>query len=239
MTDIDLADLAAAYRLRPMSAAADKRAATAARRSLDPLLDVGAGPGYHAGVWAAMGRAAVALDISEAMMVKASEHRHVTAVQGSGETLPFADQSFGLAYFHMSIHYGDWRRSLTEARRVVRPGGRIEIWTFDPAAMARTSLGRWFPSVAAIDSERFPDPTDLAAHCASIVSTVAVSTADEPIVRTAAAWEHAVRGRFVSTLQLIDDRELEEGIGAFREQYPNDDTAYRYIAPFTAVTCVV
>lgn len=239
MVDIDLADLAAAYRLRPMSEAATARAAAAASASLDPLLDVGGGPGHHAGVWAGMGRSAVVVDISEAMVKKASEHRHVVVARGAAESLPFTDNAFGLAYFHMSIHYGDWRRALSEAVRVVRGGGRIEVWTFNPSAMHETSLGRWFPTVASLDRERFPDPSDLASHCAKSVASVDVCTTDETIIRTARAWEEAVRGRFVSTLQLIDESELESGIRNFREEYPDDESVYRYNAPFTTVTCVV
>lgn len=239
MADINLADLADAYRLRPMSAAATDRATSAAMASLDPLLDVGGGPGNHAGVWSALGRSAVVVDISEAMVAKAKTNRHIAVARGDASALPFAANVFGLAYFHMSIHYGDWRRSLSEAIRVVRSGGRIEIWTFDPSAMHRTSLGRWFPTVATLDAGRFPDPADLASHCAPEVSSVTVSTTNETIVRTAAAWEEAVRGRFVSTLQLIDRQELESGIRNFRKQYPKDDDTYRYVAPFTTVTCVI
>lgn len=239
MADIDLEALAEAYRLRPMSATGAARAARAAGVSLDPLLDIGGGPGSHASVWASLGRTGVVIDISDAMVRKAARHRHIGVVRGAAEHLPFEDGSFGLAYFHMSIHYGDWRQSLTEAIRVVRGGGRIEIWTFEPAAMVETSLGRWFPTVATIDAQRFPDPIDLATYCASSVSHVSVTTHAEAIVRTARSWEEAVRGRFVSTLQLIDDAELETGIAAFRKAYPDDDALYEYRAPFTAVTCVV
>jgi len=239
MSAIDLGDLARAYRLRPMTEAAIDRAAAAAHGALDPLLDIGGGTGAHAGVWATLGRSALVLDVSDAMVDKAKNRSGVSVVQGDAETLPFQHAQFGLAYFHMSIHYGDWRKSLSEAVRVVRPGGRIEVWTFAPEDLAGTSLGRWFPSVVGIDTARFPSPHDLANHLGPLVQSVTVETAPEEMERTARSWVESVRGRFVSTLQLVDATELDAGVAAFRTRYPNDDDVYRYSAPFTAVTCVV
>ena len=41
---------------------------------------------------------------------------------------PFANASFDLAIFNASIHYStDYRRTLTEVRRCLRPGGRLVI----------------------------------------------------------------------------------------------------------------
>ncbi len=239
LADIDLDVLADGYRLRPMSPTAAARAATVARRCLDPLLDVGGGPGNHSAVWAGLGRRAVLLDVAPAMIEAARRRPNVRVVLGDAQCLPFASNQFGLAYFHMSIHYGDWRRTLTEAARVVRPGGLIDVWTFDPADISTSSLGRWFPSIRHIDEPRFPDPVDLAAHVGALVSSVSIATIVEPIERTAASWTEAVRGRFVSSLQFVPDDEIEAGISAFRSTHPSDDDIYRYESVFTRVTCVV
>jgi SAM-dependent methyltransferase len=239
LADIDLDVLAEGYQLRPISRRAVARAASVARRCLDPILDVGGGPGNHSAVWAELGRLAVLIDVSPAMIEAASRRPNVRVVLGDAERLPFQSDQFGLAYFHMSIHYGDWRRSLAEAARVVRPGGLVDVWTFDPADISSSSLGRWFPSIRQIDEPRFPDPVDLATHVGALVSSVSIATVVEPIERTAASWIEAVRGRFVSSLQFVPDEEIELGIGAFRAMYPSDDDIYRYESVFTRVTCVV
>jgi len=173
------------------------------------------------------------------MATQASTRPHVDVVRGDGENLPFVSGSFGLAYFHTSVHYGDWRLTLPEALRCVRTGGRIEIWTFAPSEIERTSLGRWFPTVVEVDVSRFPDPQDLATLLGESVRSVSVTTEVEPIERTALSWVQGVRGRFVSTLQLVPEDELEMGITAFRRAYPNDDDVYRYEARYTSVACVV
>ena len=239
MAEFDLGVLAEGYQLRPISPTAVERAASIARRCLDPILDVGGGPGNHAAVWAGLGRRAVLVDVSPAMIEVARQRSNIRVVLGDAESLPFGSGQFGLAYFHMSIHYGDWRRSLTEASRVVRPGGLVDVWTFDPADIAASSLGRWFPSIRHIDEPRFPDPLDLVAHVGGLVGSVSVETVVEPIARTAASWIDAIRGRFVSSLQLVPEDEIEAGIEAFRSIYPSDDDIYRYESVFTRVTCVV
>ena len=239
IAEIDLDHLARGYRFRPISERAAQRAADAARESLDPLLDVGGGTGAHAEVWARAGRTAVVLDVSKEMTVQASQRPNVLVMRANAEQMPLRSDSFGLAYFHTSVHYGNWRSTLAEAVRVVRKGGTVEVWTFAPNSIGSTSLGRWFPSIVAIDSVRFPELDALAEYLESLCSSVSVGTEVEPIARTALEWIEGVQGGFVSTLQLIDQAELDEGIGEFRTEYPNDDDVYRYAATYTSIRCIV
>ena len=239
MAEVDLEALAGTYAFRPISPTASKRARTAAISALDPLLDIGGGNGSHAAVWAASGRQALVVDLSTAMTTQASARSHVDVVKADAHRLPFRDRSIGLAYFHMSIHYGDWRETLDEAGRVVRRGGAIEIWTFSPEDIERSSLATWFPTVAEVDTIRFPWPADLAEHLSNVGTAVVVETSSEPLERTAKQWVESVRARFVSTLQFVPVAELEEGIQRFSLRYPNDDDVYRSQANFTRVRCVV
>jgi hypothetical protein len=79
----------------------------------------------------------------------------------------------------------------------------------------------------------------LAEFLGSITTSVEVASVDETIERSAADWEKAVRGRFVSSLQAVPDAELEDGIRRFRSRYRGDDDLYRYQSRFSRVTCVV
>lgn len=203
------------------------------------VLDIGGGTGAHAAVMQREGHLPVLVDPSPAQRTKA----HVsglTVVGGLSQALPFADASFGMAYFHLSLHYGDWEAALSEAVRVVRPGGRVWVWTFSREYLATSFAGRWFPSVHSHDLERFPDVGEVKAHLESLgVEDLWSRVSVETVERTVGEWEDAFRARFVSTLQLIDDDELEQGLSRFRAEHPRSDELVEMGLEFEAVTGTV
>jgi ubiquinone/menaquinone biosynthesis C-methylase UbiE len=239
MVEVDLDDLAEAYRLRPMTRMARSRAVASARNCSGLLLDIGGGTGHHAAQWLGPNRLPIVVDPSLAMLRMARAQSGVVVVQARSQSLPVAEKTAGLAYFHLSIHYGDWRSAIDEAFRVVEFGGRIEIWTMDHTAIERSSLGRWFPRVVEIDLERFPDTDAIARYCRSTGSSVEMTRTNEPIERTASDWSDAVRGRFVSTLQFLDDDEVEEGLSRFAVEYREPDSLYRYELGLTRISTIV
>ncbi len=238
MAEIDLAALSAAYRLRPIGRGGLARARVSAEGIEGVILDIGGGPGDHAKELRSVRRYPIVVDIEPAMCVRAAA-RGLTTVRASSEALPFTDRSVAMAFFHLSIHYGSWRAAIDEALRVVRPEGRIEIWTFDRAGLGVSSLARWFPSVPRIDAERFPDPMIVAAHLRSGGATVVVQSWPDPVEWIAGEWEQAVRARYVSTLQLLDDEEIERGLAAFRSVHPDPSAPYRYSLRFLRISAVV
>jgi ubiquinone/menaquinone biosynthesis C-methylase UbiE len=200
-----------------------------------PLLDVGGGQGAHAETWLGEGRSAIVVDPAHEMCSVAATRPGVAVVSGRSQALPFIDACAGLVYFHLSIHYGPLHDALSEACRVARPGARIEIWTFTPEAMKFSALATWFPSVGAIDARRFPPideiTTDLSRCCAS----VEVEAVPEQVERTAASWQEAVHNRFVSTLQLVPDAEIERGLARFADVFPDPADTYRYTIDFVRI----
>ncbi len=189
---------------------------------------MGGGRGDHAAVWARRGLFAVVLDPAAGMLQAAARRAGVRAVGGSAQALPFRSGSFHLVYFHLSIHYGDWRLALEEAVRVLVPGGRVEVWTLGPEHHARSHLARWFPSVAEIDRRRFPGPGALASHLETLGCRVGVASRPEAVWRRAGDWVAAVRAGFVSTLQLLAAEEIEAGLRRFRREHPRDDEVVTY-----------
>ncbi|MDF1594555.1 MAG: class I SAM-dependent methyltransferase [Acidimicrobiia bacterium] len=185
------------------------------------VLDIGGGTGAHSEVMRTEGFVPVLVDPSAAQRAKA-HGRRLQVVGGVSQRLPFSDHSFDMAYFHLSLHYGDWLDAVTEAVRVVRPGGKVWIWTFTRNYLETSFTGRWFPSVREHDVRRFPDVAVVADHFASSgMERVALGGIVERVERTVAEWEEAFRARFVSTLQLIEDDELEEGVKVFRSAHPD------------------
>jgi len=107
-----------------------------ARESKGPLftLDLGAGNGWLSHRLALEGHFGLAVDIRDDLIDGLGVARAVLAGTGfecrvaSFDSLPVADGAADLAIFNASLHYSsDLATTLREARRVVRPGGRIVI----------------------------------------------------------------------------------------------------------------
>ena len=101
------------------------------------LLDVACGPGTVAAAAAARGANASGLDFSSGMIALArARHPNVTFTEGGAENLPHGDASFDAVVSNFGIHHvPDPVAALTEARRVLAPGGRVAftVWA-DPSA---------------------------------------------------------------------------------------------------------
>ena len=90
------------------------------------VLDVATGPGYGAGEAARRGARVIGLDFAPTMVALASRNfPEVAFLEGSGENLPFADDSFDavICCFGMP-QMANPDRAIVEAYRVLSPGGR-------------------------------------------------------------------------------------------------------------------
>lgn len=233
---VDLEHLAAGYAHRPSSPQALARAGRAANSVRlgpgDIAVDVGGGLGAHAAVWGERGAVALMIDPSQGMTAAARHQPGVVPVRAIAQALPFPSAIAKLVYFHLSIHFGDWKRSLDEALRVLRSGGKCWIWTMGEQHHRSSFLARWFPSVGDIDANRFPPPEAIADYLAGRGAKVKAGREIEHKVLAARTWRAAVVARFVSTLQLISDDELRSGLVAFDETYPEPDAMVDYVLTF-------
>lgn len=229
---VDLDALAASYRHRPASPSTLAHARRALRDArldaADWAVDVGGGLGEHAAEWAAEGIQSIVVDPTPAMVRQADARRGVWGIRALAERLPLAPASSGLVYFHLSIHYGDWRAALREAGRVLRSAGEICIWTLGPLHHATSIQARYFPSVRTIDEGRFPDPAAIEDRLLGLGLDVVHEVEVEPKARRSGDWVAAVEDRFISTLQLIAADELADGIRRFRDDYPDPDEIVEY-----------
>ena len=107
----------------------------AGARALD-ILDLGAGNGWLSYRLSLKGHRSVATDIRIDPKDGLAASRHYVKRLGKGfplveaefDLLPFSDAQFDLAVFNSSFHYStSYLHTLTEARRVLRPSGRIVI----------------------------------------------------------------------------------------------------------------
>lgn len=192
-------------------------------------VDVGGGPGTHAAAWTALGALAVVVDPSPDMNRLARDaFPDLSVIRAPAERLPLRDDVATLVYFHLSIHHTRWRDALDEAVRVVAAGGTIEVITLGSAHHRQSMMQRWFPRIPELDEARFPEPDLMAAHLRSLGGAVTTEQTRQTKRRPARDWVAAVRDRFVSTLQLLEDVEIEDGLDRMIEATPDLDADLEY-----------
>ena len=103
------------------------------------LLDIGTGTGRILEVMAPDIESGVGIDLSHAMLAVARVNlgkpglEHCQVRHGDMYALPFDDGSQDAVVFHQVLHYAtEPAAAIAEARRVLRPGGRLVIVDFAP-----------------------------------------------------------------------------------------------------------
>lgn len=96
---------------------------------IDRALDVACGTGQSTLALLEVAEEIVGLDSSSEMLSHAIPHERIQFVEGSAERMPFANTTFGLISVALALHWFDQRKFFQEARRLLRPGGWLVIYT--------------------------------------------------------------------------------------------------------------
>jgi 2-polyprenyl-3-methyl-5-hydroxy-6-metoxy-1,4-benzoquinol methylase len=117
------------------------------------LIDVGTGPGDLAAAAAELGADPVGIDVAPSMVRRAAlAHPRIPFRTGSFEAIPGGSDAFDAVVGNFVFnHVGRPEVALAEARRVLRPGGRLAFSTWDAARRNRI-LGLLLDAVEAADA---------------------------------------------------------------------------------------
>jgi SAM-dependent methyltransferase len=185
------------------------------------VLDVGCGTGRFLAQLAEVAKA-WGVDASPEMLEVARGRANAAGLKvGSAEQLPFKDGWFERATMWLVAHLVDRPRAFAEALRVLAADGRFAVATFDPSYFDEFWLNELFPSMEAIDRARFPPAEQLDAELVGAgFSQVGVLRLSQrgSLDRTAAL--ERIRGKHISTFDLISDEEYAHGLERAERELP-------------------
>jgi SAM-dependent methyltransferase len=206
------------------------------------VLDVGTGVGHLAAACAAAGGDVVGVDIAEAMVRLARvAHPEVAFGRGDAEALPFNDSTFDAVLANFAIlHVGRPSAAASEFARVLAPGGRVVLTTWDEPSRCRLA-GVLVDAVARVDPPppeglppgpgffQFADTdafTQLLAKAGLIDIQVNTVCFEYEVPDSAALWEGLLGGT-VRSRELVrrQPQQVQDHIRAVFEELTADHAA--------------
>jgi ubiquinone/menaquinone biosynthesis C-methylase UbiE len=179
------------------------------------VLDLGCGPGRGSAALAERyGARVTGLDASPEMLAAARQivPADVELVEARAEDLPFPAEAFDAAIAQFVVHLLDRPRAFAELRRVQHAGGVLWLKTSDPDRLDGHWLIQPFPVLLERERARFPDELSLRVDLEAAGFDVEFERREIGRRFTKAEALERIRARAYSTMALLNEDELAEGI---------------------------
>jgi len=198
-------------------------------------LDVGCGTGRYSRLLRGVlpdGSLLVASDVSAAMLAELragsrGDALGVAPLLSAAEELPIRTASLDLVTAFNCVHHFDLGRLLTAVARVLRPGGRLFIYTRTPQQNARTIWGRYFPGFTEREQRLHSEDAfrDAVSRTRGL-ELVATQTFRHPRSSTAERLCAQAEGHHYSTFSLYTPEELRASIATFLDRLPAPEASW-------------
>jgi hypothetical protein len=109
---------------------------------------------------------------------------------------------------------------------VLSHDGRFAVATFDPSYFDEFWLNELFPSMESLDRERFPTARELEAQLRGVGFDVRLLRLSQRGSLARADALERIRGKHISTFDLISDEEYDAGLARAERELP-DRVDYR------------
>jgi SAM-dependent methyltransferase len=196
-------------------------------------LDIGCGTGRYTRLLRGLlpgGSLLVAADVSAAMLAQlkaASPALGVVPLLAAAEELPLRTASLDLVTAFNCVHHFDLARFLVAVARVLRPGGRLFVYTRTPQQNARTIWGRYFPGFTEHEQRLHSEAAVRdAVRRTDGLKMVATQTFQHPRTSTAERLGAQARGRHYSTFSFYTPEELRAAIATFLTRLPSPEVSW-------------
>jgi ubiquinone/menaquinone biosynthesis C-methylase UbiE len=190
------------------------------------LADIGGGTGNYARALRDEGWDPVVLDREPAMLARAAA-KGLETIEGDAQRLPLPDASVDAAMLVSMLHHVERPEvAVAEARRVLRPDGRLALMVFTREDLADLWLSDYFPSTRAWMFESHPTLDELLAMVpgARRIEVVFRDLEDASLAALAAHPERLVdpawhrQTSYFERLARDHPDELEAGLARLRDE---------------------
>jgi SAM-dependent methyltransferase len=156
--------------------------------------------------------------------VASSAHANVTYLEGRAEQIPLPDGSCELAFlFFVLHHFSDRGEAASELARVLRPGGLAFVRTQFGDRLRDVSWRRYFPRALEIERSTFPTFDETTTPFARAgIELRALDEVEFVVAANVAAHLERLRCRAISTLELLTEAEVEDGLAAMARAAASD-----------------
>lgn len=192
------------------------------------VLEVGSGTGFWLNLLHAKVPDVFGLDYSLGMIREAQRQpAPLKLLRGSAPYLPYRDGIFDLVYCVDAIHhFGDHRRFISEAFRVLKPGGALAVIGHDPhEGTSRWYIYDYFHGALDTDLRRYPSGrTVIQSMMSEGYVNVSMQTVEHILnlhVGYAVLRDPFLKKSATSQLALLSDDEYAAGIKRIKQAIDN------------------